>query len=707
MLIVNPNHRLQTELSAIEPPLWAGLIASRKRADILDAEAFNLSLDDTEFVIRRRKHKNIMIVVMGNNPSVSSTPKMPVAEALAERLSDLNVSLTGIHPIAAGSKFPVVKIPFKGFPMMPWRKLNMGRYRAHNWHCLDGSPRSPYASIYTSLGCPFDCYYCLPINTPILMADLTWKPIQDVKNDDMVIGIDEKSHYVETKVTGRSNRKSEKLLCIKTEMGSVRCTKEHMWLTDHKRYRPANKLKVGQYLRNICSMPFLSHDVTSDYRIGYLAGSAVGDGSFNRQLNKRGSKSSHHFRLVGDLEMMDTFMDYALKEGLDAHWGNFQNGVNSRFKKPYKAIYVTRNSETDKLLSWVNWVGSSRDYKAGFLSGFYDAEGSYSCNNLRIANLNKEVLVRVKDYLYGFCFDCVSEERGIRITGGISEHIRFFALVSPKVVHKRKLSGRLRNHTMITEITDASYEDVYNIETESHNFIASGFVSHNCNIHTLYPERKVYLRPIEDILGEVNILSREYGVRNIKIWDELFALDEKRVIAICRSLEAYNLNMWAYGRLDTVTEKMLKAMKKAGINWLAYGFESVRDKKFISRAEDVVKMTKDAGINIIANFMFGLPGTTKEDDTRSVDFAKKQLFEYVNFYNALPYPGSQWYDDIKPDLPWSDYDQYNKGRVNSRRNAFLSYFGNLEYQSMIRKKFGQQALDQIVNMLREEVSREV
>jgi len=41
-----------------------------------------------------------------------------------------------------------------------WGLLPMGQYRAHTWQCLDGSPRQPYASIYTTLGCPFKCSFC-------------------------------------------------------------------------------------------------------------------------------------------------------------------------------------------------------------------------------------------------------------------------------------------------------------------------------------------------------------------------------------------------------------------------------------------------------------------------------------------------------------------------------------------------------------------
>ena len=49
ILVVNPNNGLPTPLSAREPPLWACLTASYLGAEIIDAEALNLSLDQTEY----------------------------------------------------------------------------------------------------------------------------------------------------------------------------------------------------------------------------------------------------------------------------------------------------------------------------------------------------------------------------------------------------------------------------------------------------------------------------------------------------------------------------------------------------------------------------------------------------------------------------------------------------------------------------------
>ena len=47
-----------------------------------------------------------------------------------------------------------------------WDLLPMASYRAHNWQCFgDLAARQPYASIYTSLGCPYRCSFCC-INAP-------------------------------------------------------------------------------------------------------------------------------------------------------------------------------------------------------------------------------------------------------------------------------------------------------------------------------------------------------------------------------------------------------------------------------------------------------------------------------------------------------------------------------------------------------------
>ncbi len=40
----------------------------------------------------------------------------------------------------------------------------------------------------------------------------------------------------------------------------------------------------------------------------------------------------------------------------------------------------------------------------------------------------------------------------------------------------------------------------------------------------------------------------------------------------------YDLNIWAYARVDTVKDGMLEKLKRAGFNWLAFGIEAASDR---------------------------------------------------------------------------------------------------------------------------------
>jgi radical SAM superfamily enzyme YgiQ (UPF0313 family) len=254
-----------------------------------------------------------------------------------------------------------------------------------------------------------------------------------------------------------------------------------------------------------------------------------------------------------------------------------------------------------------------------------------------------------------------------------------------------------------------------------------------CCINTMFGGSGIRYRSPEDVVHEIDILVNKYNVKNIKIIDEMFVLNDKHVLEICDLIidRNYNLNIWAYARINTISRKILEKLKEAGITWLAYGIESGNNRvlKSISKGITVesirqaVQLTKDIGINIIGNYVFGFP----EDDINSMKdtlaLAIDLNCEFVNFYCAIAHPGSGLYEqavDENWELPktWSGYSPYSYNHlplptkyitVNDvlrfRDEAFVKYNSNSKYQKMILEKFGRNVLADINQKLTKKLRR--
>lgn len=55
-----------------------------------------------------------------------------------------------------------IDLPGMAWDMLPYREKPLDLYRAHFWHAgFDHARRTPFAAIYTSLGCNFSCDFCM------------------------------------------------------------------------------------------------------------------------------------------------------------------------------------------------------------------------------------------------------------------------------------------------------------------------------------------------------------------------------------------------------------------------------------------------------------------------------------------------------------------------------------------------------------------
>jgi anaerobic magnesium-protoporphyrin IX monomethyl ester cyclase len=235
------------------------------------------------------------------------------------------------------------------------------------------------------------------------------------------------------------------------------------------------------------------------------------------------------------------------------------------------------------------------------------------------------------------------------------------------------------------------------------------------------------------VIEEIDLLVNTYGVRNIKFADEMFVLNVRHVSAICDLIveRGYDLNIWAYARVDTVKDGMLDKMKRAGFNWLAFGIEAASDRVLtdvdkryeIAQVYDTIARVKAAGINIIGNYIFGLPEDDLDTMQETLDLALELETEFANFYSAMAYPGSALYRQAVANgwpLPatWSGYSQHSvdtlplptkhlpAGEVLRFRDfAFQRYFTHQPYLDYVERRFGADTVAHVREMSSHKLER--
>ena len=69
-----------------------------------------------------------------------------------------------------------------------WELLDLTKYRTANWHSMtNDNVTQPFASIYTSLGCPYKCTFCC-INAPFQRNTIRfWSPKHIIKEIKFLI----------------------------------------------------------------------------------------------------------------------------------------------------------------------------------------------------------------------------------------------------------------------------------------------------------------------------------------------------------------------------------------------------------------------------------------------------------------------------------------------------------------------------------------
>jgi len=205
------------------------------------------------------------------------------------------------------------------------------------------------------------------------------------------------------------------------------------------------------------------------------------------------------------------------------------------------------------------------------------------------------------------------------------------------------------------------------------SLITSRGCSGACTYCNNFFGQRVRKRSAENVVAELKMLVKEYGIREIYFYDDSFTEFPTKVIELCKKMVAEKLNLsWScFARVNIVNEDLLRAMKEAGCHHISYGVESgnpelldrISKKVNLEKIRDTVALTKKVGIDILLGFMLGLPGETKETMEQSLKFGLELDPDMIIFDITTPFPGTALYDwadgnGCLKTKEWDEYDLY-------------------------------------------------
>lgn len=159
----------------------------------------------------------------------------------------------------------------------------------------------------------------------------------------------------------------------------------------------------------------------------------------------------------------------------------------------------------------------------------------------------------------------------------------------------------------------------------------------------------------EYVVSEIKeIKSRFPHVQNIRIFDDLYIVDRKRVEEIADRVAAEGLNQElsfsCWGRANLIDSRMVKAFKKMNMLYVAFGAESgssrvlsqIKPGNTVEMNQQAINLLHDNGILVSCSIILGHPLETEDDLWSTYEFVAKnldKLFE-VEFNVAVPWPGT-------------------------------------------------------------------
>ncbi|MHB1033300.1 MAG: B12-binding domain-containing radical SAM protein [Pirellulales bacterium] len=183
-------------------------------------------------------------------------------------------------------------------------------------------------------------------------------------------------------------------------------------------------------------------------------------------------------------------------------------------------------------------------------------------------------------------------------------------------------------------------------------------------------ENATRFRDPERVAAEMHLGMKAHGFQSYKFRDPLFGLDRQRLIALAEAIGRLprKVQFSIESRIELLPPEVLRLLKEVGLTSITVGIESpeedtlrqyrrkpIRD----DRQRQFVADCRGLGIRTVAGFLIGFPEDTESSIRAVLRYAKAVNPTFANFNIVTPYPGTEFFEQVRGQIDDFDYSRYD------------------------------------------------